>query len=922
MTARAWALAAVLLPLLLTIGAAPARAVDRDCPADQAWSPNLGACVARQATPKASPSARYYDASARLDRGTAAEAAKAVGILTATCGARHAPSCTLLGFVLERGRAGARDPAAAVERYQRGCELGDADGCLGAASVWALGLTGDPQPAKAIAPLTRACALGSGRGCYVLADKYAVALGVPEDDRQAATLYAQALARLSTECPGSGPSCYYLGLAYRDGNGVATDAVAAARAFATGCDGASGAACFALGELYRDGALGDGERPRALDYFDRSCQRYDNADGCHAAGAILAARDDADPARLTGLAERACQLSTAACDLAAFLYATGKGGAKDEARATHAYVTACQAGNATACSAAAARIAHGAGVPADGPLAVRIWERACETGSGSDCYQAALAHQGGELVPADPARALALLELGCVRKSAAACEDAALARLDGVGGEADVARATNLFDIGCALGRGETCTAWGDALRDGDGVTADRAAALVAYQRGCAAAIPDGAACAALAELTDDRLAGLGAAARACRLGDARACEALDDRARAAKADDATRQATVATLTEGCAATPPVEAACTTLAGLYGYGGYLVTAQPSRGHALALDACRRGAREACLFAADDLASGAGVVADAGAARGLYAELCDADVPTACFRLGTLLVDDDRATDAARLFARACDDGLASACASLGFAAYTGRGVDWDVARARALYQQACDAGDPWGCANLGELEELGVGAPPDPAAARAHYQAACGDAGSAGCARLALALEASDPTAARAHAARACDDGDPLGCAAAARLTTADPPARARLAQRAYDLAEAQAATNPYAAYLLGRFAADGVGTARDRAASERWFDRACVGRDPNGCLAAGAAHADAARGDQAVAAYDRACAAGVARGCELAASVRRRLPLGVRGCACRSGGEPRDLAIAALAAAALLIRRRRARPA
>jgi uncharacterized protein (TIGR03382 family) len=911
--------AAALALIAVAAAAAPALAIDRDCPTGQAWSPNLGACVARQATPKASPSARYYDASARLDRGTAAEATKAVGILTATCGARHAPSCTLLGFVLERGRAGARDPAAAAERYQRGCDLGDADGCLGAASVWALGLTGDPAPAKAIAPLTRACTLGSGRGCYVLAEKYAVALGVPEDDRQAATLYAQALARLSTECPSSGPSCYYLGLAYRDGNGVAVDAAAAARAFATGCDGASGAACFALGQLYRDGALGVGERDRALDYFDRSCQRYDNPDGCHAAGAILAARDDADPARLTALAERACQLSTAACDLAAFLYATGKGGATDETRATNAYVTACQAGNATACSAAAARIAHGAGVPADGPLAVRIWERACETGSGTDCYQAALAHQGGELVPAAPTRALALFELGCVRKSAAACEDAALARLDGVGGDADLARATNLFDIGCALGRGETCTTWGDALRDGDGFAADRAGALAAYQRGCGAAIPDGAACAAWAELTDDRVAGLTAAARACRLGDARACEGLDARARTASADDATRQATVATLADGCAATPPVDAACTTLAGLYGFGGYLVSAQPRRGHALALDACRRGARDACLYAADDLASGAGVVADTSAARSLYAELCDADVPTACLRLGTLLADDDRPADAAQLFARACDDGLASACTSLGFAAYTGRGVDWDVARARDLYQRACDAGDAWGCADLGELEELGVGAPPDAAAARAHYQAACDDVASVGCARLALSLEAATPTVAHGHATRACADGDPLGCAIAARLTTTDAATRARLAQRAHDLAAAQAAANPAAAYLLGRFAADGVGTARDPAASARWFDRACAGRDPAGCLAAGAVHADAGRGDQAVAAYDRACAAGVTRGCELAASVRRRLPLGVRGCTCTSGGAPGDLGVA-LAGAALLIRRRRAR--
>ena len=284
----------------------------------------------------------------------------------------------------------------------------------------------------------------------------------------------------------------------------------------------------------------------------------------------------------------------------------------------------------------------------------------------------------------------------------------------------------------------------------------------------------------------------------------------------------------VAELTEGCAATPPVDAACTTLAGLYGFGGFLVTAQPSRAHALALDACRRGARGACLFAADDLAAGQGVVADTGAARGLYAELCDADVPTACFRLGGALVDDDRPADAARLFARACDDGLAAACTSLGFAHYAARGAPWDPGRARALYQRSCDLGDAWGCANLGELLELGVGAAPDPTAARAHYQAACDQLGGAGCGRLAAMVERDDHDLAGARALyqRGCDDGDAEACAGAARASTDDAPTRARLAQRAFDLAWAQADDNPYAAYLLGQFHAAGVGNASDRPAA------------------------------------------------------------------------------------------------
>lgn len=908
---------AALVALAVLAWATPAAAIDRACPTGQTWSPNLGACVARQAAATQSPAARYYTATAALESGRVADAARARRTLATGCAARHAPSCTLHGFLLERGRGGAAAPAEAATYYQRGCELGDVDGCLGAATVWALGVGGEPDPTRAVAPLERACQLGSGRGCYALADKYQRALGVAHDDGKAGELYTRAVARLTAECPASGPSCFYLGTAYRDGHGAATDATAAARAFAAGCDGGAGAACFALGELYRDGRLGPGQRDRALAYFETSCERYDSADGCHAAGGILAERPGADAARLTALGERACQLATARCDLTAYLYATGAAGVRDEARATDAYLVACQAGNPTACSAAATRLAHGTGAPADGARAVRIWERACATGSGSDCFQAAVAYRDGALVAADAARAVSLLEVGCVRGSAAACEDAGLARLDGVGASADVERAHALLTTGCRLGRGETCTLLGEAIADDDPATA-----AAAFERGCQAATPDSAACAAWAAGAATPQGGLAAATRACQLGDVASCNGLDQRARAAKADPLTRAATVDALTVGCTATPPVDAACATLIGLYVEGGYLTAAHPSRGVALAADACQRGSAASCLAVADALATGTGVVADTGAARARYAALCDRDDAAACWSLGTLVRDDDRAADAARLFARACDGGLAAGCTDLGHAHYTGRGAPWDVERARALYRQACDGGDDTGCANLGELDELGVGAPPDLTAAVRSYQAACGDVAVAGCARLAAALVdgrgglTRDRSRALTLADRACAAGSAEGCALAATLTAAGPTRVAQLRQWAYDLATADAEGNPYAAYLLGRFHTDGVGVARDDAAALTWFDRACDGRDPNGCLAAGTAHAARGDGERAVAAFDRACGAGVERGCRSAASVRRRLPMAGRGCGCQGGAEPGG-ALALLAVAAALSRRR-----
>jgi len=918
---------ALLIAVVATAAVAgPAHAIERDCPSGQVWSPNLGACVARQASPQRTAQGTYYAAIAKLESSKPADRRAAQALLVGTCQARHAPSCTLLGFVLEQGRTAAADPRTAVAQYQRACDLGDLDGCIGAASVWARGLLGEPDPARAIAPLTRACELGSGKGCYTLAGKYEVALGVARDDGKATALYERAFSRLRVECPKSGPACYFLGNAYLAGKGTAVDATAGARALSSGCDVGSGASCVALGEQYR----GQHELDRALGVFDRACQQYDNADGCHAAGEILAERADGDhdAARLTDLAERACRLATASCDLAGYLFATGKGGTRDETAATAAYVQACQAGNPTACSAAAARIAHGTGTPADGPLAVKIWERACETGSGEDCYQAAIAHRDGELVPADPARSVALLGVGCVRKSPRACEDAGEALRDGVGIAVDPPEAMQYLAAGCALGRGETCTILGDDLRDGASVEVDREGARAAYQRGCTAATPDAAACAAWGALADDPAASLLASARACRLGEPASCRGLDAQAAATKPDDATRSRALAALQEGCDAAPAVDAACVALAQIYGYGGTLTARAPRRAFAIAGDACQRGARGACLELADYYASGLGVVADVARARVLYQTLCDQDRPAACWSLGNLLLGDDRHDDATRLFARACDDGLAAACNSLAYSSYIGRGAAWDMPYARQLYARACELGDEFGCANLGELDELGVAGPADPVAAATHYAQACGDGAVAGCARLGAMVERGeggltrDLGRAEALQRRGCEAGAAEACRGLAELLDArgsgDAVQRARLRQRAFDLARDEAGANPYQMYLLGTFHRDGIGTARDPTAARQWLDRSCAARDPYGCIAAGEAHHRARQGEAAVASFDRACAAGVERACERAASVRRDLPLNGHGCACGTSRPDAGGAALALLVLGWVVRRRR----
>ncbi len=934
-----------------------AGAIDRNCPAGQTWSPSQGACVKKVVVKKRSPAEAYYAAIDAIEgkSGVKMDVTKVVALLTGACKARHAPSCALLGFMHEHGRLGTADPRRALELYQQACALDDADSCVSVSNVHARGLLGAPDPAAAIPPLTKACELGSGAGCVTLAEKYDQALGVERDADKARALYSRAHERLGAECPKSGQSCFQLGLLYAFGNGVAADHKKAREVFSVGCDAGSGAACYAVGYLLQRGLGSAADPEAALPFYTRACDQYDNADGCAEAGTILTNRGSTDAARLTALAERACTLSTAQCSLQAFLFATGRGGTRDQTRATETYLRACQAGNALACSAAAGRIAHGEGVPADGQLATQIWERACETGSGADCFQAGLAHRDGELVKADAARAYQLFSTGCVRKSAHACEAAGDLLLDGQDGSgkpqranasgvnaigreaADAARALEAYAAGCALpGGGETCTRLGDVHRTGEGVPTDVAKALDAYRRACEAR--DAAGCAAAARLWSGADGGkpdlplaFNAHAHACQLGEGSSCFALEGLAVEAKASAELRARAAQLLQAACDDTKRRnEDACQALGLAYAGDGALVTRDPRRAFALINDSCARDHRSSCLVLANFLTVGVGVVANRSAARERYTTLCDRDMPEACWQLGNLLVDDKQFAESAPLFARACEEGLAVSCNNLGFQLYTGQGVTWNVGEAAAAYQKACDLGDAYGCANIGELTEHGIGVPPDDAKAAAMYERACDAQQVAGCPRLGVFFEegrggkAVDRKQARELYRRSCDAGSPDGCRALAVLAERDGDPRsevAKVALRAYDLAKAMADANPYYAYVVGTFHRDGLTVPRSDREARVWFDRACEGRDPLGCMAAGEAHLADGDGTGAVAMFDRACAAGVDRACERATAAKRSVPMSGKGCACGAAPGAADAGLGLLLAVlGLRGRRRRAR--
>jgi hypothetical protein len=142
--------------------------------------------------------------------------------------------------------------------------------------------------------------------------------------------------------------------------------------------------------------------------------------------------------------------------------------------------------------------------------------------------------------------------------------------------------------------------------------------------------------------------------------------------------------------------------------------------------------------------------------------------------------------------AVALATKACEEGDAAGCFSLGVLFEQGNGVDVDQARAKALYARACEKGEARGCLNsytdacdggktrgcveLGSLFEQGHGVRKNEEYAATLYTKACDGGEAEGCFKLGVLFEEGagvDQDRARAAQlyTRACKGGDASACA-------------------------------------------------------------------------------------------------------------------------------------------------------
>lgn len=953
----------LLCAAVVTVLAVPAEAlaVERPCPEGQIWDLNRGACVKKKKVKRRSPEEKYYAALEHLEgRAKNPDPAKAIDLLEDACGKKLGMACTQLGFVHLRGRGGIEaDAGQAITFYDRACTLGDLDGCIGAAEMHASGVvSGKVEHEKAVPLLDRACKAGSGRACHLLAGKYDFALGVAEDKAKAAALYTKAFGMLEAECgKGVGASCDLVGVMYRDGSGVAYDIAKAVAAFGKGCDGGAGDACYHLGLLTHNGTGVAADLPAAYALYEKACLRYDHADGCFEAGAILALDQlQGDLAKLEPMAQRACTLSRTRCDLLGYIISNGRGVREDKATGLGWYDVACADGNGLACYWLGVKYANGEGIAASATLAVTAWEKGCELSEASSCALAGKYHFWGDEASGlakTPARAFELFHLGCLRNDHESCEWAGELLNDGTDGTGvpNPTQAILYFEAGCSLGRGQSCGMAGDAYRDGKATgTVDLARAVDFYQQSCWATIEfssygcrqaAGYLRAGEAPIKKDLLTAARAMTAVCRAEGGDDCLTADEILGEAGADDATKQALVEAITSACEREPRLENACVAHALLLRNGGASVGKNEKASAKKLGESCDRGYLHACWLQGLAYQAGWGFVADPQTATLLFTRACDGGHNDACVSLAGLMSEAGKRSDALGIYQRACDDGHASACNGLGFAYYTAGGVRWDIAEANRLYERGCELGDSIACSNVGEMYEYGISREADAAKAYQHYRKACDMGFQGACGRAAPYHERGEGGAekdlelAEQLYTAGCEADTPEACRRLADLLTASKKGSAsriaQLYQRAFASAKDQSATNPYYMWVLGTFHRDGVATVKDPKVAAELFVKACEGYDPLACLDAGRMYlgepgSEGLEPNPEIAAVtlDKACAANVVEACTLAAKARSggtKVPMAAKkgsGCACDAGERPEAGGLLLLALVGLLARRRR----
>lgn len=382
------------------------------------------------------------------------------------------------------------NPAAARLSYERGCTLGAPLACS------SLGITLDnetPGSPRAHELLVKACDAGSPEGCTWLAHTMRPKTWTEEDVGSYWSL-------ITRGCMGKAPvACRLLGKRELEGDGIPSDAVAAAEHFRAACEGHDGEGCRYWGHALEHGAGTTKDERSAVRAFGTSCDEGDRAGCLRLASAY---------AHGTGVSKdvaHAAELLTAGCSRgdrpSCGRLASDGGIESDRKKRLESLGKLCTTDNPMACEVLGETLFWVD--PDEGPRARELLERTCAAKVPDAClygYAATTALQRKLKRKGAVPHALEFLERGCDGKTASeGCVELAEQLVSGEMVAKNPKRGAELAARLCASD-GAACSTAGLTHEKGLGTPADPAKAVAAYRKGCEA--KNAQACRELARLT------------------------------------------------------------------------------------------------------------------------------------------------------------------------------------------------------------------------------------------------------------------------------------------------------------------------------------------------------------------------------------------------------------------------------------
>ncbi len=296
----------------------------------------------------------------------------------------------------------------------------------------------------------------------------------------------------------------------------------------------------------------------------------------------------------------------------------------------------------------------------------------------------------------------------------------------------------------CKRGDGTACGELGDREHDLPEGKRDRARMCRLYGRACDKG--NVAGCTNLGRLMMDATCagtpkeGLELSRRACERGAAEACNNVGEMLRKGRPGVPVdlAQATIV-LESACRDLP---SACTNL-GVH----FMTLKDEAKANGAFKRSCEfagGGAMTAkgCFNLAVSYERGIGLPADRSEAARLYALACERSLAHGCYSIGHIELDSDdpRGKErAAAHFRQACEGSVAGACNDLGVMHADGIGVARDLNRAIEYFEKGCAGGALAACANLGKRYLSGEGVAKDPAKGRELIHRACAGGFTAAC---------------------------------------------------------------------------------------------------------------------------------------------------------------------------------------